>query len=253
MTKRDSSSHADQHADMCVTAWIEQSLASAPGRGHAALSPCESSDHRCSRMVANSPARAHGVGLARAGKIDADFLQDASRPRAHHQNAVGKEDRLVHVVGDEHDGLGRLRQNDGDLALKLLARDGIERAERLIEQQHVGVEGERAREADALLHAAGQLVRIVLANPSSPTRRTKRSRRAPAHLRGGELRHFEAEGDVARDGQPRKQVELLKHHRARRRRCFHALARYRNYAARGRLEPVQDAQQRGLAAAARAR
>ena len=57
---------------------------------------------------------------------------------------------------------GRLRQNDGDLALQLLAGDGVERAERLVEQQHVRIERERARDADPLLHAAGQFVRIMV-------------------------------------------------------------------------------------------
>ena len=39
---------------------------------------------------------------------------------------------------------------------------GIERRERLVHQQDVGVGGEGAGEADALLHAAGQLVRIFV-------------------------------------------------------------------------------------------
>ena len=54
-----------------------------------------------------------------------------------------------------------MRQNVGDLALQLLARDGIERAKGLVEQQNVRVERERPGEADALLHAAGNFVRIV--------------------------------------------------------------------------------------------
>ena len=44
---------------------------------------------------------------------------------------------------------------------KLPAAQIEERTERLVEQQHVGIEGERAGKADPLLHAAGQYVRIV--------------------------------------------------------------------------------------------
>ena len=38
----------------------------------------------------------------------------------------------------------------------------VERGERLVEQQHVRIDGERARQRRALAHAAGQLVRIVI-------------------------------------------------------------------------------------------
>ena len=41
--------------------------------------------------------------------------------------------------------------------LQLLAQLQVERAERLVEQQHLGVEDERASERDALLLAAREL------------------------------------------------------------------------------------------------
>ena len=44
------------------------------------------------------------------------------------------------------------------LVLHVAADQRVERAERLVHQQQVGVGGERAGQADALLHAAGQLV-----------------------------------------------------------------------------------------------
>ena len=46
------------------------------------------------------------------------------------------------------------------LVLQLLAGHGVERAERLVHQHDLGVVGEHARDRDALLHAAGELVRI---------------------------------------------------------------------------------------------
>ena len=50
--------------------------------------------------------------------------------------------------------------------LQRLARLRVERAERLVHQQHGGVDGQRAGDADALLHAAGKLMRAaVAANP----------------------------------------------------------------------------------------
>ncbi len=42
-----------------------------------------------------------GVQVAGAGKIDVNVLLDRRRPAAHDQNAAGKLDRLVDVVGGE--------------------------------------------------------------------------------------------------------------------------------------------------------
>ena len=54
--------------------------------------------------------------------------------------------------------LPRLPPQLEDQLLDLLARERVERAERLVHQHHFRVAGERARDADALLHAAGELV-----------------------------------------------------------------------------------------------
>ena len=37
----------------------------------------------------------------------------------------------------------------------------VQRAERLVHQQHVGIDGQRSRDPDPLAHAARQLVRVV--------------------------------------------------------------------------------------------
>ena len=43
-----------------------------------------------------------------------------------------------------------------------VTRHGVERAERLVHEQHVGVLRQRPRERDALAHSAGELVRSLL-------------------------------------------------------------------------------------------
>ena len=53
---------------------------------------------------------------------------------------------------------------------QLLANARVERAERLVEQQHLRLDGERARERHPLPLAARELRRIALANPPSWTR-----------------------------------------------------------------------------------
>ena len=49
-----------------------------------------------------------------------------------------------------------------DAVLQMGAGQRVERAERLVHQQHLGLHGERAGDADALLHAAGDLVRALV-------------------------------------------------------------------------------------------
>ena len=46
--------------------------------------------------------------------------------------------------------------------LQVRARQRVERAERLVEQQHLRLHRQRAGEADALLHAAGDLRRPLV-------------------------------------------------------------------------------------------
>ena len=63
-----------------------------------------------------------------------------------------------------------------ELLLHLAADQRVERGERLVHEQHVGVGGEGAGEADALLHAAGQLARAACRpSPSRPTRSRTRA------------------------------------------------------------------------------
>ena len=106
-------------------------------------------------------------------------------PRRHHHDPVGEVDRLGDRVGDE-DGAGAgLRADPQQLVLQPLAGHLVERAERLVHQQQRRVYGQRPGDRDPLLHAAGQLGRVVpgevgAARPgrASPAARSRRSRPA---------------------------------------------------------------------------
>ena len=62
---------------------------------------------------------------------------------------------------DQQHGLFRLVADAHQLALHDDARLRVERGERLVHQQNVGADRERAGEIDALPHAAGQFMRIM--------------------------------------------------------------------------------------------
>ena len=54
--------------------------------------------------------------------------------------------------------------------LEVAARLRVDRRERLVHQQDRRLVGERARDRDALLHAAGELPRVVVDEPRQPDR-----------------------------------------------------------------------------------
>src|SRR5207247_8843005 len=97
--------------------------------------------------------------------IDSHDLFHASRTRGEHDHTVREVDRFDDVVRDEDGGLSRLVPDAQQLLLHRLARLRIERGERLVEQQDLGVDSESAREVHALLHAPAQLGWIRLREP----------------------------------------------------------------------------------------
>ena len=97
------------------------------------------------------------------------------------------------------------------ILLQLLARLRIERAERLVHEDENGLAHQRARDADALLHAAGQLMRIVLGESGKPDQLDEVARELAA-LAGADAVDLERELDVAHHGAPGQQAEILEHH-----------------------------------------
>ena len=66
-------------------------------------------------------------------------------------------------MGDEDDRLAAAFPQPDQLLLQQDARLRVQRRERFVHQQDRRIDGERAGHADALLHAARELVRIQMA------------------------------------------------------------------------------------------
>src|SRR5262249_58540595 len=96
---------------------------------------------------------------ARAREIDFDVFFDAAGARLHDDHAVGEIDRLVDAVRYKDNGIPRFGPDLEQFLLELLARLRVDRAERLVHEQDVRLLRQRACDADALLHAAGDLMR----------------------------------------------------------------------------------------------
>src|SRR5581483_5903140 len=174
------------------------------------------------------------VAIARAGNVDR-----AAEPHAaagQHQHAVGEDQRLVDVVGDQqHRGAVPAPQPQhqrvhGDPGQR------VERAERLVEQQQAGLADQGAGERGALRLAAGQgeWPGVRLGGEADLGERLFRD--------GGWIWCAQAERDVRRDAAPGEQAGFLERDGDR--------AAHLEFARGVRIQAGQRAQQRGLAGAA---
>ena len=130
---------------------------------------------------------------------------------AHDQDPVAELERLAEVVGDEDHGLAHVAVQPDDLVLHVAADQRVEGGERLVEEDQRGVRGQRPPEADALLHAAGQLVgeRLLVARQPDEVDDLLRPGEP---LAAGLPAHLEPEGDVVDHPAVRQQPEVLEHH-----------------------------------------
>ena len=171
----------------------------------------------------------------------------------HDHEPVGHRQGLLLVVRDHDGGEAELLLQLADLDAHLLPQLGVEVGQRLVEQQHVGPEDERARQRHPLLLAARKLARQALAQmleADQPQGLGDAAARSPSL----DLAHLQPEGDVLRHRQMREERVALEHQAGvalpRRQRRDVALAQ--PHVPAGRLDEARDdAQRRRLAAAGR--
>jgi hypothetical protein len=103
-----------------------------------------------------------------AGRVVPHVLRRAhllDHALVHQHHAVGHFQRLFLVVGDEDAGDVQLVVQAAQPAAQFLAHLGVERAEGLVEQQHLGLHRQRARQGNALALAARELRGVAVGQP----------------------------------------------------------------------------------------
>ena len=98
-----------------------------------------------------------GVGIDCLGRADLKYFAVA-----HDRDPVGDGEGLALVVGDDDGGDAELTQQDRQLYLHLFPQILVERAQRLVQQQHHRPDGKRPGDSDALLLPAAQLRRVAV-------------------------------------------------------------------------------------------
>ena len=179
---------------------------------------------------------------------------------AHDEDAIAELERLGQVVGDEHHGLADLVVQADDLVLHVAADQRVERGERLVEEEHVRVAGERPGETDALLHAAGELVGVgVLVSGQADQFDDLHGPLGALGL--AHAAYLQAVRDVVDDPAVRQQPEVLEDHGELAApqlaqpfgvRAADVLALEVDFARGGFDQPGETSHQRGLAGAGQA-
>jgi hypothetical protein len=184
------------------------------------------------------------------GNVDLDAVDGARRTAADDEHAVGEVGGLEGVVRDEHDRLSELRPDAHQLVAHAPRRQLVEAAERLVHQQHVGLDGKGAGDGGPLLHADRQRQREGPLEARQPDQaQVVGDDLGPpglGHLAGGQ-----SEGEVVLDGAPVEETRTLEDVAPLRRpSVFGAVEQ--DLAAVGVGQPGEDVQGRRLAAARRA-
>ena len=125
------------------------------------------------------------------------------------RDAVGHLDRLVHVMGHEHDRLADLLLEPQELVLEAFAPDRVDRAERLVHEHDRRIRGEGASHADALALAAGELARISVTVGRLEPDEVEQLVRPRADALGRPAQEARHDPDVLGDGEVRKEADLL--------------------------------------------
>ena len=107
---------------------------------------------------------AEEVGHERRARVLVELRGGAElldQPAVHHRHGVGHRHGLLLVVGDVHEGQAHLGLDALELDLHPAAQLEVERPQRLVEQQHLGLVDQRPRQRDPLLLAPGELHRLL--------------------------------------------------------------------------------------------
>ena len=149
---------------------------------------------------------------------------------------------------DEQHGLARLHPQLFQIDAHLLARERIERAERLVHQQQRRIVDQRAHDRGTLAHAAGQLARTAVVEFAKPDLGEQLMRARHVGLRI-EIAQLELQQHIAEHVAPFEQHRALEHDAEVRLRAGDFLPVEQHAAAGVAQQPRDDAQQRALAAA----
>jgi hypothetical protein len=174
------------------------------------LPTCSSSIKRPQRADFRQLAALQRVVAKR--QVNVDFFDDGAGAGAHDQQPVGHRDGFDQVMGNEQRGFLFIEQHPRHVLLQDHLGLRVEGRKRLVEKQHLRVDGQGASQGRALTHPARQLERVMVGK----TLQVATIEQIFGHglARGG--RHtldFQTQFDVAANTAPWHQQVFLQHER----------------------------------------
>ena len=133
-------------------------------------------------------------------------IRYAGGPRCQNRTMRAQKNRLLDAVGDKNDGLFTLPPDAHHREIHPFVCERVEGPEWLVHQDQLGIADERAGDRHTLLHAARELIRILVVQPANPTSASRSRPRSIACARGVRrisagnitlstiLRHFSGSG-----------------------------------------------------------
>src|SRR4029077_9652282 len=100
------------------------------------------------------------VQVARSRQLNYEFLLPPTRMGGKKEDSIAQTNRFADVVGDKDNGFAPRFPNALEIAIKLLAGEGIEGSEGFIHQEDAWIRGESAGQGDALFHSPRKLVDV---------------------------------------------------------------------------------------------
>ncbi|MNN05520.1 hypothetical protein D3C81_1182850 [compost metagenome] len=164
--------------------------------------------------IAAAVDRVEEVAHVVVGRILDDLLGRAHLDQLaafHDADARTDAHGFLDVVGDEDDGAAVLLLQVQQDILHLAALERVEGGEGLVHDDHRGVDRQGAGQADALLHATGQLMGILV-REAGQADLLQHFHGAPLALLLALAGHFQAEGGVVQHAARGHQGEGLEHH-----------------------------------------
>jgi hypothetical protein len=151
------------------------------------------------------------LDLAGAGEFYVKLALHLTRPVGQDYHPVAEADGLAHVMGDEEDRLARVGPELLQFGMEDVSGLGVQRPERLIHQQHLGIGCQGPGQSDPLLHPAREFVDVGSGEPSQVHQLEVVQGNLPA-LAAGDLLLLQTELDVVENVEPREEGRFLEEH-----------------------------------------
>src|SRR5690242_12949594 len=195
--------------------------------------------------------KARGLSVTRVGHVHGKIRVNMSGIPAKNDDAVCKHHRFFDVVGNDENGASRNLSIEPQLqkfAAQRFRSQYIQSGKRFIHEENFGFDDEGAGDADALFHAAGELLGIGSFKTIQPDR-VNDAQRAFVPLHGNHAASLKRRLDIFEYREPREKSEALKHDGD----VWHLIpdrfAMPKNRAGAGGRESGEHAKQRGFSAA----